>query len=265
MFKDEDIINFIKEKIDELNNDGNIFRKSNRDIKTYISAYFYKAAKREVLPETKQEVPTKTINYINPTTDGGSTFIILGRSYTGKTTFLMNQLKQLNKNDYFLTIIFSESINTVPFQELKNIKLDYILINKLIKPIIGFIKKVSDALLTIDRRYKFLFILDDVYDTHSKGISKMYTILRNSNISTIVLTQYSKMITPAVRANTHHIFITNLRNDDMAFIIKSFSLKSYFQGKSINQAAENAIQLLKDNNTLFHHDSKRDMSEIIKY
>lgn len=145
---------------------------------------------------------------------GGQTHIIFGKSFSGKSTFLVNNINKLKRDDYFKIIIFTESINCEPFKKLNYERLPILLFDRFIPKIVEFLKNIND---NTKNRYRFLIIFDDILNVRNNLINKMFCIFRNSNISTVVLTQYTKLITPASRNNCHHIYITNLKPNEFGW------------------------------------------------
>lgn len=177
------------------------------------------------------------INYDDPDLflrkkdDPSETNIILGRSRTGKTFFLVEELNKLvgrvrggtgpdrNRPMYDKIILFTESLDADPLKNLDP-SLDVQIINGFRPPIVGLLKKIQDA---SNRAFRFLLILDDVVTGIRGGVfPKMILTFRNSHISTCILIQYIKLVTPAVRQSAHQIYITGLKDDDYEYVMRAF-------------------------------------------
>lgn len=159
------------------------------------------------------------------------TFMILGRSRTGKTHFLVEQLNKLagkkrggkgpdkKRPVYDKILLFTESLDAEPLKGL-NSKVSVMKINGFHPKVVLLLKKIQDA---SDTAFRFLVILDDVVQGLRGGVyPKMLLTMRNSHISCCTLLQYIKIITPAARQNCHHIYVTGLRDDDWEYLLKSF-------------------------------------------
>jgi len=159
------------------------------------------------------------------------TFMILGRSRTGKTHFLVENLNKLagkkrggkgpdkNRPVYDLILLFTESLDAEPLKGLSEGVL-VMKVNGFHPRVVALLKRIQDASNT---SFRFLVILDDVVSGLRGGIyPKMLLTMRNSHISCCTLLQYIKIITPAARQNCHHIFITGLRDDDWEYMMRGF-------------------------------------------
>lgn len=158
---------------------------------------------------------------------GGQTLAIFGSSYSGKSTLLVHFLNNIAKEKVFdIIIVMTESINAGPLQKLdKNIIL-----------CLGYHPEIVQLAYKINmktvNRYKFLFVLDDCVGLrNSKILEKQVLLYRNSNISTIISTQYIKTLTPpATRGSLHTVIFTGGKSpEDRAQMYKTF-IKGYQRG-----------------------------------
>lgn len=132
--------------------------------------------------------------------------LVLGSSFSGKTTLLVNELNKLSQDDYTLIILFTESKNAQPFKKLKTrVKI----IEGFEPEIIRFLKNINDK---TNNRYNFLILLDDVIDAkHAKELSKMILTYRNSGISSCISIQYPMLINKSSRSSFHQALILGSR------------------------------------------------------
>ncbi len=149
---------------------------------------------------------------------------ILGASFSGKTTLLTTEINKLRKNTYRKIILFTESTNSSPLKNL-NEDLDVKIIDRFCKQIPKLLKDINSE---TNNKFKFLLILDDVIDLKNNTFNKMILTMRNSNISTVVLLQYVKLITPSTRSSLHEYYITGLRTEDWEYMLRGF-LASHFR------------------------------------
>lgn len=169
--------------------------------------------------------------FIRKKDDASQTNMILGRSRTGKTFFLVSELNKIvgmkrggkgptrNRPMYDKIILFTESLDAAPLKGLDP-TLDIKIINGFRPTIVRLLKKIQD---NTNCMFRFLILLDDVITGIRGGIfPKMILTFRNSHIATCVLLQNIKMVTPATRQSCHQIYITGLRDDDYEYVMRSF-------------------------------------------
>ena len=214
-----------------------------REVKQYIMAYIRMVYRteygREILKKMDSDEPPQTLseskhNINNRIQDAkefpknesifkpessAKTFCLLGSSFSGKTTLLVNELNKLDKNDYTRIFLFTESLHAAPLKKLrKDLKINiYDAFNPVIPKVL---RKIN---IQTNNRYNFLVILDDVVSGLKKEtMTKMILTMRNSNISTCILLQYAKLIGPQQRNSIHEYYITKLRVDDWIYMLKGF-------------------------------------------
>lgn len=152
----------------------------------------------------------------------GQTALLLGSSFTGKTSLLVVALNNLVRNKSFdVIIIFTESINSEPLQKLKYRDNRIIIVNCFIPEVIKWAHRINDE---TGNRYRFLFVLDDIVDMGRKRLyQKLILTFRNSNISSITVTQYPKLILPSQRGSYHNVIISGFRSSESReFVIKNW-------------------------------------------
>ena len=159
--------------------------------------------------------------------DDSRTIGIIGRSGTGKTHFVVNELNKLagkkraNGRPVYDAIYFmTESLDATPLSGLDD-SLNVKLIRGYYPKIVQLLKMIQDK---SRNAFRFLIILDDIVDEKQirRGVFvKQITILRNSHISTCVLVQYAKMLTPSCRNSLHHIYVTKIKPEEYKYLIES--------------------------------------------
>lgn len=145
--------------------------------------------------------------------DTGSTTLILGSSFSGKTYLLTQELELIKPYEYDLIILFTESIHVPCLDKIRN-RPDIILKEGFQAEIPAFLKKLNSK---VGLRYRFLLILDDIISeksTRKSTLGKMITTYRNSNISTVVLAQYPTIIQKESRSNFHQLVLTGMRSPE---------------------------------------------------
>ncbi len=142
-----------------------------------------------------------------PSDNTGKSTLILGSSFSGKTTLLVNELNKLSPTDYTLIILFTESRNAAP---LKKINLPVKIIEGFDESIVLFLKRINDQ---TNNRYNFLICIDDCVDQkHAKELSKMILLYRNSNISCVLSIQYPMLISKSSRSSFHQALLLGSRS-----------------------------------------------------
>jgi len=193
------------------------------------------------------------------TEESAKTTCILGSSFSGKTTLLVTELNKLDPNEYDKIILFTESTNSIPLKKLDP-DLNIIILSNFVPKVVKFLKDINEK---TKNRFKFLCILDDVIELKGKVFTKMILTMRNSGISTIVLLQYVKIITPSTRNSLHDYYITQLRNEDWEYVLRAF-LGSHFR-ELLNEKGSYAklAEIVKEymNGKLLHYDQRRDEIE----
>jgi hypothetical protein len=186
-------------------------------------------AQRNKVPETKDTtgdftLKEKDITLIDTSVQTGQTALILASSYRGKTTLLVKGLENILKEEsYDIIVIFTESINSVPLEKISSDP-RVIILNGYFPGLVRLAYRINRA---VDNRYRFLFVLDDVVTMRSSAVfQKQILTMRNSNISTIALIQYAKLISPAQRGSFHNIyFLGNGGDFEMSeYIVKNWLL-----------------------------------------
>lgn len=207
--------------------------------------------------------------------DPSKTYFIVGRSFSGKTTFLVNELNKLadlnqcckfpwsKRPVYDLIVFFTESIDADPLKNLDN-SIPVVFIKGYVPKIVLLLKKIQDA---TSRAFRFLVVFDDVVQgLRSNMATKLILTLRNSHISTCVCTQYIKMITPAMRNSIHEWYITGLKPEEWAYLLQGF-LQSHAREyvgniRSISQLAEDFKTWIDKD--IFFYSNREDKSGLIE-
>lgn len=167
--------------------------------------------------------------------DSAVTINISGKSHSGKTYFLVEQLNKLvgrtrggggpydKRPIYDKIIMFTESLSAEPLKGL-NDALEVTFIYGYVPEIVRLLKQINDA---SKNSFRFLVILDDVVTGIRAGtFAKQILTMRNAQINTVFLIQYSKIVSPAVRNSVHHYYITGFKPEEWEYLISSF-LKSH--------------------------------------
>lgn len=173
---------------------------------------------------------------------------IIGSSSTGKTTLLINLINSVVEQNVFdVIVLFTLSPNSLPLQR----------INKKVIVAEAFYIQIVNLAFAINRktnnRYKFLFVLDDILNIHnSKTLEKMFLIYRNSGISSIISTQYAKLLSPAIRNSLHKLILTGSKSYGDRQVMIDLFLKTY-----LSERSKHDIDKFLINNTSLHVDEPK--------
>lgn len=191
--------------------------------------FSYKGIKDKETEKKIEDEPPLTkhsITLVNPYIENGSSALLLGGSSSGKTTLLVQALKNLlkdHKKRFDAMIICSETLSSLPFENLpKNKRI--LIFPKFLPLLISFLIKLQkgtskpkdeENLLKGHKcRYAFLIILDDINELKDPMIDKLILIARNYGISTIVSTQKTTGLSKSARGSVHNNYILGGRNPE---------------------------------------------------
>lgn len=170
---------------------------------------------------------------LNLEVGGGTTLALFGSSFSGKSSLLCYFLNNLAKKKiYNVIVVMTDSKNAEP---LKKLDKSIMLVLGYHPDIVHLAYKIN---LKTNNRYRFLFALDDLVGLRSnKTLEKQILLYRNSNISTILSTQYIKTLTPpATRGSLHTIIMTGGKTPETREQSYKTFLRSYLKGYTLDGA-----------------------------
>lgn len=170
----------------------------------------------------------------------GVTFAMMGSSGCGKSTVIKDVFidKVFGKDatkargeKQFMIQIMTQSAKSDAFKKLKK---DVLVDSKgLDEDNINFCYQMNE---NYDKKYNFMFILDDVLDIRHKDLlQRMFLTMRNTNISSMVSLQYPKLIPPSIRTSVYFALFFMFNNDEAIEIAVRGWLARYFPGKTIKE------------------------------
>ncbi len=206
-------------------------------------------------------IPAGSIFSPEPT---GATYAIIGKSFSGKTTFLVNELNKLTRDElrqYNAIVFFTESANAEPLADLsRDVKEKMIMTDRFCPKILQILKKLNDS---THNMFKFLVIFDDIIKLRGEMLTKCILTLRNSNISTVISIQYEKLLNPAQRSSVHNVYIFNLRPPSWEFMLRGYLLgsvkkliPSLQEEKSVPVVARKMGECMDDH--ILYYDQRKD-------
>ncbi len=145
--------------------------------------------------------PAKKLDIVLPT-NGGCSWVLCGSSRSGKSTLMKYLVKEFYTKS--ATVMFSQNGHTEIYKTLGK---DVIVSEKFLPQLITEAHEINTK---CDNKIPFLFISDDYvgYDVkNSMEITKLLTIFRNANCSSIFSFQHRTLISPTGRAQVNYIAI----------------------------------------------------------
>lgn len=169
----------------------------------------------------------------------GVTFAFIGSSGCGKSTCIRKvfidqifteRAKQEDKKEFIIQV-FTESAKSDAFKDMdKGILMDT---KGLDEHNINFCYHMNE---NYDKKYNFLFILDDVLDLQYKMLVKrMFLTMRNTNISSLVSLQYPNLIPKAIRTSVYFTLLFYLNTDEAVELAVRGWLSAYLPGHSVKE------------------------------
>lgn len=156
----------------------------------------------------------------------GNTTFIFGSSKTGKTTLMMSLYEMFYEKDKdLISTLFAGNAQIDKYKGFKSLLVGDGFNNKSEK----YIKMQKYINMKTDNKYKFLNMFDDIIHTkYSQLVNNLVMTYRNSNISTIMLLQYGKLLNKANRANANNIIIFRSHNNETIKDMIDLFLKDKF-------------------------------------
>lgn len=199
----------------------------------------------------------------------GVTYAVLGKSFCGKTTFVVSQLNLLTPEElrkYNAIIMFTESPHAAPLGDVSPaVRKKMIVMDCFCPTVLKMLKKVNDG---TGNRFKFLTIFDDILNLRGGLMTKSILTLRNSNISTVISVQYEKVLNPAQRASIHNVYLVSLRAEAWLFMLQGYllgnfkdllpAISAHNKGKGLKPTL--IAQILREslNDYIVHYDQRKD-------
>jgi len=189
------------------------------------------AAVGSMQPYTPPTIPENT----------GSTFLFVGSSKSGKTTFMKHFYDAHYRGQECVAVLFTPNLHAEIYRDLPK---------ELVKGSRFHEKLIADAYkINKDTRnhYRFLFVLDDVVDEkENKVINKCYTIYRNSMISTLVSIQDPVLMKKTNRGQVNFVFFFRLNNNELIERAVKMWLSGYLSGRTLDEKVAHYKTLTRD-------------------
>ena len=134
--------------------------------------------------------------------NGGTSWLLCGSSRSGKTTFMKHIYKTYFKKS--ITTMFSMNRHADIYKDMDK---KVIVSDKFLPEIIAEAHEINTI---ADNKYPFLFISDDYVDSaikHSPEITRLLTIHRNANISSIFSFQGRTLVNSVGRNQVNYVAI----------------------------------------------------------
>lgn len=166
----------------------------------------------------------------NITSNNGVTMGLVGSSGAGKSTVLrevfMDDVFGIRKDKDYIITVFTESPDSDAFQGLsKDIKVDG---NGLDEEQINWAYRMN---IIHGKQFNFMFILDDVLQLrYQRQLERMFLIMRNTNITSVVSIQYPNLIPRPIRTSVYYIFCMRFNTREGVEMAVDYFLSSYIPG-----------------------------------
>ncbi len=225
----------------------------------------------ETNPKQYEDPPLPRKSMFAAEKESANTKVFLAPSFSGKTSLMVSQLNQLTTkelDEYDKIVLFTESTASAPLKKLNpKIRNKMMIFDRFLPQFVKLLKKVNTV---TNNRYRFLLLLDDCLSLKGDILVKMILTLRNSNISTLISIQYSKLLSKSQRQSIHDYFILNLKLEDFEYLMSGFlasHFRNFFEKEGIasreeinkmnyKKLAERAMVRLKDK--ILHFDQRHD-------
>lgn len=186
--------------------------------------------KKEIIAEEKKEIieePSFNIKvnrgmHLKLEKNTGNSTVIFGSSKAGKSTLLMYLYKNYYKTS--IAVLFTESPQQKLFKDS-----NLIVAPALFRDVIVDMHKINKG---TKNKYKFTALMDDIVDQKENTlVRKLILILRNSNISSIVSLQSTKLLSKANRGSVNNYIFFKFNTDEMVEEVIKLFLSSHLPGK----------------------------------
>lgn len=169
----------------------------------------------------------------------GVTFAFIGSSGCGKSTLIRKvfiddlfttRAKNEDKKEFIIQV-FTESSKSDAFKGMdKKILVDG---KGLDEDNINWCYHMNEK---YDKKYNFMIILDDVLEIqYKKLVKRMFLVMRNTNISSLVSLQYPNLIPKPVRTSVYFTVLFYFNTDEGIELAVRGWLSAYLPGKSIRE------------------------------
>lgn len=177
---------------------------------------------REIEVYEEDEFPVKFSINLQLDKNTGNSTVIFGSSKAGKSTLLMKLYKQYYKD--FATVLFTENPQLLMYKDRK-----LIISPALFGDVIRDMHRINKG---TKNKYNMCCLLDDIVDQKENVlVRKLILILRNSNISSIVSLQSTKLLSKTNRGSVNNYIFFKFNTDEMIEEVIRLFLSSYLKGK----------------------------------
>lgn len=171
-------------------------------------------------------------NMQNKKAKNGITVALIGGSGRGKSTLLRKIfIDKLYAGKEYIVQVFTESESSDAF---KNLSKDVIVDGAGVDTdMIHFCYQMNQE---HDKKYNFVIMLDDcIHIRYQKMIERMFLIMRNTNITSIVSLQYAKLIPISIRNSVYFAFCFGFNGEEGVEICTRSWIGGYLPGNTISE------------------------------
>ncbi len=237
-FPSEEMLELAKLQFKKNNSKINKLYRLSKTLESYDDE-----GKREILQSIDKRSPpeemTMKINHkstltLNLDSGTGNTTAILGSSKQGKSTAMMYIYDKYYKGSKWISTLYTANPHSFGGNSFVNKRL-------IIFP--GFENKVIMGEKIInqncDNKYNFVNMFDDLISlNHKKTINNLILTYRNSNISTIISTQYVKLLSKMSRSNFNNMLLFSFNTDEATEDVIKIFLRGVFRQMGLKTMAQ---------------------------
>lgn len=145
----------------------------------------------------------------------GSTFLLVGSSKSGKTTCMVQFAtiwKKFFPNTICILLSATYKADGGAYSSITSCYGDDCIVTEHIDEAINLVEKLQKS---SSAKFPILFLLDDIVDKkNNKYILKLFTTLRNLNISTVMASQTCMLFNKSNRSNVNYLIAGKLNNSE---------------------------------------------------
>lgn len=223
--KGEEYYKTVTKLLNGIKHDDIVTGKTREEVLEKEKAWRASVMEKNEMPEREVKIPSQEFQLVLPEL-GGFSVVCIGASRSGKTTVLKHLVKEyMDKKLLFLT---SFNDHAAIYKDLPK----KTIISSSFHP--ELLKDFHTLQHESANKYKACFIYDDAIGhelKNSSQITKLLTIYRNADMSSIFSAQSPTLVSPAGRSNANYILLFKLNSaSDVEMTIKDFLL-AYFPAK----------------------------------
>lgn len=194
----------------------------------------------QIIQEAKMGMQSKTAN-------NGVTYALIGSSGCGKSTLIRKVFIDYlydgpyAEKDYIITVYTLSKTSDALQHMSKDILVDG---NGVDVDAINLDYKTNQE---YGKKFNIVNILDDcIHIRHEKMVERMFLIMRNSNITSVVSLQYGKLIPPSIRTSVYFSFCMRQNSPEAIEVMVRGWVGGFLPGNNIHEKIQFYYQWTKE-------------------